>query len=64
MIAPPGFDEGFFQATADLNEAGPPDPTQIAELAAQAGLEAAELDWLADRRGHATRSHVKGLDTA
>ena len=47
VISPPGF-EDFFQATADLNEAGPPDPAQIAELSARAGLEMAEPDWLAD----------------
>ena len=48
VISPPGFDERFFQEVADLNEAGPPDPAQLAELAAQAGLQMAEPDWLAD----------------
>jgi quercetin dioxygenase-like cupin family protein len=48
VISPPGFDESFFQGVANLNEAGPPDPAQIAELAAQARLEMAEPDWLAD----------------
>lgn len=36
------------EEVADLNEAGPPDPAQVAELAAQAGLEMAQPDWLAD----------------
>ncbi len=48
VISPPGFDETFFREVADLNEAGPPDPAQLAELAARAGLEMAEPDWLAD----------------
>lgn len=47
VISPPGF-ERFFGAIADLNEVGPPDPAQVAELAERYELPSAEPDWLAD----------------
>ena len=45
IIAPAGF-EGFFRGYADLNDAGPPDPAAVANLAAQYGLPPADPDWL------------------
>jgi quercetin dioxygenase-like cupin family protein len=47
IITPAGF-EGFFRGFADLNDAGPIDPAEVAALAADHGLPYAEPDWLAD----------------
>ena len=47
IISPAGF-EGFFRGFADLNDAGPIDPAQVAGLAAEFGLPYAQPDWLAD----------------
>jgi mannose-6-phosphate isomerase-like protein (cupin superfamily) len=38
IISPAGF-EKFFDAVVDMNEAGPPDPEKLVELAAQYGHE-------------------------
>ena len=47
IITPAGF-EGFFRGFADLNDAGPIDPAEVAELAKQHGLPYADPDWLPD----------------
>lgn len=47
IISPAGF-EGFFRGFADLNDAGPIDPAEVAALAADHGLPYAEPEWLAD----------------
>lgn len=47
VISPPGF-ERFFRELADLNESGPPDPSQMAEVTHRYQLSLAEPDWLPD----------------
>jgi quercetin dioxygenase-like cupin family protein len=47
IISPAGF-EGFFRGFADLNDAGPIDPAEVAGLAAEFGLPYAQPEWLAD----------------
>jgi quercetin dioxygenase-like cupin family protein len=47
IISPAGF-EGFFRGFADLNDAGPIDPADVAALAADYGLPYAEPEWLPD----------------
>jgi len=47
IISPAGF-EGFFRGFADLNDAGPLDLAQVAELAQEFGLPYADPDWLPD----------------
>ncbi|MBA2266294.1 MAG: cupin domain-containing protein [Chloroflexi bacterium] len=47
IISPAGF-EGFFRGFADLNDAGPISPPDVAALAEQYGLPYAQPDWLTD----------------
>ena len=47
IISPAGF-EGFFRGFADLNDAGPFDPADVAALAAEFGLPYAQPEWLPD----------------
>ncbi len=47
IISPAGF-EGFFRGFADLNDAGPINPPDVAALAEQYGLPYAQPDWLTD----------------
>ena len=47
IISPAGF-EGFFRGFADLNDAGPIDLAEVAELAAAHGLPYADPPWLPD----------------
>ena len=54
IISPAGF-EKFFDALADMNEAGPPDPEKLVELAARYGLEFDLESDPGDRRG--ARAH-------
>jgi quercetin dioxygenase-like cupin family protein len=47
VITPAGF-EGFFRAFADMTQAGPPDRTQLAELADRYQLPFVQPEWMAD----------------
>ena len=47
VISPAGF-EGFFRGFAELNDAGPIDLANVAELAAAYGLPYADPPWLPD----------------
>lgn len=47
VISPPGFEQ-FFGELADLNESGPPDPSQMSELTQRYEVSFAEPEWLPD----------------
>ncbi len=47
IISPAGF-EHLFREVADLVAAGPPALDQVAELAANYGLEFGDAEWLPD----------------
>jgi hypothetical protein len=47
VITPAGF-ERFFREFCDITDTGPPEPGQVAELAARYQLPFAKPDWLPD----------------